>query len=73
MESQDCPHCGKEEACDYRGVDKINAIMNPVRKRKDDGRMIFDEREVEADKGKDWRDEGTNRRPGGAGGKLFFH
>jgi hypothetical protein len=76
MDSLDCPACGAPESAKYACVrGKITTTMNPVRPRKDDDRAIFDEREVHADSelGADWRDEGTNRRPGGAGEKLYFH
>lgn len=74
-ESQDCPFCEAEKSCKYEGVNKITPTMNPVRPRRDDGRIIWDEREVHADsdEGENWRDEGTNRRPGGAGDKIYFH
>lgn len=75
MESLDCPRCGAPKAAKYSFVDKITTTMNAVRPRRDDGRIIWDEREVHADsdEGANWRDEGTNRRPGGAGQKLYFH
>ena len=37
-----------------------------------DRKLIWDEKQVSSEKGEDWRDEGTNRRPGGAGRKLYF-
>jgi len=77
LRSLDCPLCEAPEAAKYSCVDgrPPMSTMNAVRPRKDDGRMIFDEREVHADseRGKDWRDEGTNGNPGGAGEKLYFH
>jgi putative FmdB family regulatory protein len=76
LEPLDCPECKSPEGAQYVAVrGKITTTMNAVRPRKDDGRMIFDEREVHSDSelGADWRDEGTNRRPGGAGQKLYFH
>lgn len=73
QEDQDCPLCGAPGSAKYGYVDKITTTLNPVRPRKDDGRIIWDERQVTSEKGPDWREEGTNRRPGGAGAKLYFH
>jgi len=73
---QDCPCCEAPEAARYVCVrGGICTTMNAVRPRRDDGRIIWDEREVHAasDEGENWRDEGTNRRPGGAGRTLYFH
>lgn len=75
--SQDCRVCETKTAKYVCVRGKITTTMNAVRKRKDDGRMIFDEREVHAgsEHGENWRDEGTNRRPGGAYAteKKIFH
>ena len=76
LDSQDCPLCEAPKAAKYVCVrGKITTTMNRVRARKDDGRIIWDEREVhaESDEGENWRDEGTNRREGGAGKRLYFH
>ena len=68
----DCPSCGAEGSCELVvGYTRPN-FASQERKR-GDKRLIFDEREVIAEKGERWRDEGTTGREGGAGKRQYFH
>lgn len=75
LDPLDCPSCQAPEGAQYEGVAGRPPLttMNAVRPRRDDARIIWDDRQVESDLGPDWRNAGTNRRPGGAGQKLYFH
>lgn len=67
---QDCMFCGCADATKYEFVGCSNIGSE---RRVGPGRLIHDERQVVDEKGKDWREEGTNRRAGGAGRKIHFH
>lgn len=61
-----CKVCGK--AATYT----MSAPLITVGSPKGDKRIIVDERQVTSEKGNDWRDEGTTRRPGGAGKVAYY-
>jgi len=67
FDSQPCEGCHVGQA-----VYQFPAPMLGAEQKRGDGRLIFDERQVESEKGKRWRDEGTTGRPGGGGDKLIF-
>ena len=65
---QDCGGCGSEGTAEYQFPDRVH---HGTERKVGAARIITDERQI--DGGPDWRNHGTNRRPGGAGDKLFFH
>jgi putative FmdB family regulatory protein len=61
---QTCLRCGG--AAEYEMPAPLTRVAGPRG-------AIWDDRQVESTHGKNWRDEGTTGRPGGAGRKLHFH
>lgn len=64
-ELQDCPICGSEKSSELR----VSAPIIGTEVMRGDARIIKDERQLKPG----WRDEGTTRRPGGAGKRIHFH
>jgi predicted nucleic acid-binding Zn ribbon protein len=67
-EPQDCESCGGQATAEYQFPDRAH---HGTERKVGDARIITDERQIEG--GPDWRNQGTNRREGGAGDKLFFY
>jgi putative FmdB family regulatory protein len=63
-----CPECGGklelQVSAPMLGTERPN--RDPMK------RAIFSEKQAEAQVGKDWRDAGTTRQPGGIGRKKIF-
>jgi hypothetical protein len=63
-----CPECGGKLEL------QVTAPLLASEKPSKDPmkRAIFHDRQVESQHGKDWRDAGTTRQPGGIGRKKIF-
>jgi len=69
FDKPDCEQCGGE-ACGELVIGRTNYHGERV---VGDKRIIRDEREVIAERGERWRDEGTTGKEGGAGKKIYGH
>jgi hypothetical protein len=67
LEGQPCDGCHLGQATYQMPAPRLGS-----ERKRGDGRLIWDERQVEAEQGKGWRDKGTTGKPGGAGAKLIF-
>jgi hypothetical protein len=69
FDKPDCEKCGGEACCER----VMSAPHYHGERIVGDKRIIHSEREVVAERGPNWRDEGTTGKEGGAGKKLHFH
>jgi putative FmdB family regulatory protein len=66
---QNCAFCGGEGTAQLA----IAPVSFGTERKRGEARIITDERQVDSELGKDWRDQGTNRNPGGAGSRTYIH
>ena len=65
LESQMC-------SCGGIALYRFPTPMIGTEQKRGEGRLIWDEKQVSQDHGKNWRDHGTTGNPGGAGKTMTF-